>query len=500
MLYQRSVRNNCLVSSTDAIVTIIIVDEYNQRNSLFRPKRLIDQLPEDNSCVLLFLSWDSSLIVNIVEEGCILHLGGIKPQDYASAAHHNGPQLTGDTIQRLYATIGNSPLPLQLASIYMRDNDIGVNEYLDLFSHVVERANLVQHKVFDPLSGQSQSILNSVLRICNVVAECCPVAFKLLQLASCLTHLDIPHCLPKLWCSNSTETDLQNGIGYLKRLSIFSYNETTKAFLVDPVIGSTLQCHLHLTNQLEGILILASQVTLGCIPNKYAVIDSREYESCYLEHGKTILSLYGQQRHIKLSRSSARMASMLVQALQDLGYHEQAQELAGLALKLARTSFGDEDEYSLAARTDLAASLDFAGKFSEAEEETRIVLRQRKSLLGPTNPATLTSMKNLAMTIEHQGRHGEAEALYRELIDIQTLTETPYSKAMLATKQNLAVSLQTQGKLEEAYNLFQQVLDGRIQQGESTLAVYYSMSNVGCSLWGQNRVDEAWETHSVVFS
>ncbi|KAI0873120.1 hypothetical protein GGS24DRAFT_502117 [Hypoxylon argillaceum] len=194
------------------------------------------------------------------------------------------------------------------------------------------------------------------------------------------------------------------------------------------------------------------------------------------------------------------MASMLVQALQDLGYHEQAQELAGLALKLARTSFGDEDEYSLAARTDLAASLDFAGKFSEAEEETRIVLRQRKSLLGPTNPATLTSMKNLAMTIEHQGRHGEAEALYRELIDIQTLTETPYSKAMLATKQNLAVSLQTQGKLEEAYNLFQQVLDGRIQQGESTLAVYYSMSNVGCSLWGQNRVDEAWETHSVVFS
>ncbi|KAI0855081.1 hypothetical protein F4860DRAFT_57598 [Xylaria cubensis] len=486
--------------STSYIATILIVDDYNSRNTLFGPKRLVNWLPEDNSCVIVFLSWDPSLIANVVENDCILRLGGINSRHFKEILDCNGSYGRDDAADKIYTTIGSSPLILQLAWDLVRDNGLQLSEYIDLFSQVKERISLVQHKVFDPVSGQTRSILESVLPIFHFLERSCPLSFEVLKLACCLSNRDIPHFLLRLACSSSNETELENAIVFLKRLSIFSYDGKEKHYSVDPLIGAVLQCHLRLTDSLRDILLLASEVTLRGMSEKSATGDQANCDLEYLEHGKAILCLCAQHEDVQLTRSSATLGSALVRALRDFGCHEQAQRFATLIVEMTQTSLGPDDEQYLTARSDLAMSLDRAGLFSQAEKETRAVLQRRETLLGPAHPNTLASMRNLALIIEHQGGHGEAETIYREMLDLQASNESPTSMATLSTKQNLAVSLQNRGKFEEAYELFQQVLLGRKQNKDSVLAVYLSMSNVGCSLWDQKRIEEAWVIHNEVFS
>ncbi|KAI0530237.1 hypothetical protein GGR58DRAFT_524889 [Xylaria digitata] len=482
------------------IATIIIVDDCNSRNTLFGQKRLINWLPEDNSCVILFLSWDPSLISNVVEENCVLHLGGISSQHFKEILDRDMPYSIDDAVNKLYTAIGSSPSMVQLTWDFVRDNGFQLSEYLDLFSQVKERLSLFQHKVFDPVLGRTQSILESVVPIVHFLGESCPLSLKILELACCLSTRNIPHFLFRFGCSDSNETELENGIVFLRRLSIFSCERKTKFYSIDPLIGAALQCHLHSTGSLRDVLFLVSEVTLRGMPEGSAIKDRASCDLAYLEHGKAVLRLCAQQEDVELTRSSAVLGSALVWALWDHGCHEQAQSFATLAVEMTEASLGRDDEQYLKARSDLAMNLDCAGKFSQAEKEMRALLQQRKTLLGPGHPDTLASMRNLALIIEHRGRHEEAESIYREILDLQVSDETPTSKAMLSTKQNLAVSLQNQGKFEEAYDLFKQVLLCRKKQGDSDLAVYLSMSNVGCSLWDQNHIEEAWAIHNEVFS
>ncbi|KAI0549836.1 hypothetical protein F4679DRAFT_227829 [Xylaria curta] len=488
------------ISST-RITTIIIIDEYSSRNTLFGPKRLVNWLPEDRSCLIIFISWDPSLITNIVKDNCILHLEGIGSQHFKEILNRKGPHNTDDTPNKFYTTIGNSPLILQLVRGFVRDNGLQLSEYLNLFGQVRERISLVQRKLFDPVSGQTRSILEFVSPIFHFLEESCPLSLEILKLACCLSSRNIPHFLFKLAFSELNETELENGISFLRRLSIFSCERKVKEYSVDHMIGAVLQCHLSLTDGLRDVLLLASDVTLrGLLEGSNTVKGRENRDLSYLEHGKAVLCLCAQQKDMQLIRSSATLGSALVRALRDLGCYEQAQHFAMLVVEMTRAGLGHDDEQHLTARSDLAMSLDCAGMFSQAEKETRAILQRRKTLLGPAHPDSLASMRNLALIIEHQGGHGEAETIYREIINLQPADEVPTSKATLSTKQNLAVSLQNQRKFEEAYELFQQVLWGRKRNKESVLAVYLSMSNVGCSLWDQNRIEEAWVIHNEVFS
>ena len=148
-------------------------------------------------------------------------------------------------------------------------------------------------------------------------------------------------------------------------------------------------------------------------------------------------------------------------------WYQGRPELAEAAFRQAYTALlrtsGPDDPATLAARSDLAVTLQAMGRLPDAmaEAEQRAILAARIAALGPEHDDTLASRNNLAVVLHARHRLLEAEAEYSVVLEIRTRMFGSEHPSTLISRNNHAVLLAALGKLNEAEAEHRAVFDIR---------------------------------------
>ena len=158
------------------------------------------------------------------------------------------------------------------------------------------------------------------------------------------------------------------------------------------------------------------------------------------------------QDHSKTLFAHPRTAHALAHALQyaaELGDPQAALSLSD-AINLLTKTLGPDHTRTLAARNNLAAAYQAAGRLDEAIDLFERTLADSERVLGPDHPHTLTSRGNLASAHQDAGRLEQAIDLHeRTLADCERVLGPDHPHTRLFRK-NLADAYRAVGRNEDA--------------------------------------------------
>jgi len=175
----------------------------------------------------------------------------------------------------------------------------------------------------------------------------------------------------------------------------------------------------------------------------------------------------------------------------DLGLLNQAEEMAGKNLELARSSIGEENTAVADALGQLGEVRFWRSQLEEAEGLTREALRIRRKLLGSEHLDVAKSLRRLGNIVHRRQKPAEAETLFREALAIHRKLSGEEDLVVADLLHGLAVELRS-GKLEEAEAISRQSLEiKRRLLGNEHPSVGESLETLGLCLKERGKLAEA---------
>ncbi len=126
------------------------------------------------------------------------------------------------------------------------------------------------------------------------------------------------------------------------------------------------------------------------------------------------------------------------------------------ALKLARSSWGEQDLRTLTILSDLALAIGRTGDIDRDERLRREVVEATEAIWGEDSPGLAIALDNLGIAVRRRGGEQalhEAEALSRRALHINRSRLGDQSMHTAISANNLATVLAEQGRLDEALDL-----------------------------------------------
>lgn len=139
--------------------------------------------------------------------------------------------------------------------------------------------------------------------------------------------------------------------------------------------------------------------------------------------------------HRETLRSEIQVAVASIQGGRQADAESALAGLHNLCMRL----FGEDDELTMSAGSNLAVVLQKQGRYDEAEPLVRRDVAWKREHFGEEDDRTLDARLSLANLHSRLGQSQEAEAAYRKLVDIRTRTIGPDHPDTLLAAANLAV-------------------------------------------------------------
>ena len=204
------------------------------------------------------------------------------------------------------------------------------------------------------------------------------------------------------------------------------------------------------------------------------------------------------QDHSKTLFAHPRTAHALAHALQyaaELGDPQAALSLSD-AINLLTKTLGPDHTRTLAARNNLAAAYQAAGRLDEAIDLFERTLADSERVLGPDHPHTLTSRGNLASAHQDAGRLEQAIDLHERTLADHERVLGPDHTHTLTSRGNLAVAYRSAGRLGEAIDLHERNLaDCERVLGPDHPDTLASRGNLAAAYQAAGRLDQAIDLH-----
>ena len=187
--------------------------------------------------------------------------------------------------------------------------------------------------------------------------------------------------------------------------------------------------------------------------------------------------------------------------LREQGELEAAAELQTAAADLATAVLGEEDDATLRAVADLAATLRITGDRRRARGLQEQALALRRRLFGRRHPQTLWVMSNLADTLRAQGDRVGAQRLQEEVLDSRRRVLGAEHSDTLEAMVGLGVMLREVGDLERARGLHEEVLNERRRAlGDEHPATLGAMASLAATLRVQGELGRARRLEEAVLA
>jgi len=170
----------------------------------------------------------------------------------------------------------------------------------------------------------------------------------------------------------------------------------------------------------------------------------------------------------------------------------QAIQYGELIVTDCERALGDTHPSTLAARSNLAAAYDSAGRLGEAIPLYERILADCERIRGDTHPSTLAARNNLAYAYRAAGRLGEAIPLFERTLADRELVLGGTHPSTLASRNNLAQAYSSAGRLGEAVLLYERTLaDCEQVLGDTHPDTLMSRNNLAYAYDSAGRLGEA---------
>ncbi|KAE8373282.1 hypothetical protein BDV26DRAFT_297061 [Aspergillus bertholletiae] len=379
-------------------------------------------------------------------------------------------------VGQIVKTLEYVPLAITQAAAYIRKNDLGIEEYIEILCEDDSEIEALLSKDFPDLRRDSKS-QNSIIRTWKVSFDAIRRKWKLsadlLSLMAVLDRQGIPKSLLKR--DSESHTEFLDIIGTLQAFSLISADRQKVTFNMHRLVQIATRMWLEMHGESakwrqEALIRLDATVPRG---------DYENWEVCQTAYPHADVVT----RHTFIPGLDRLCAKVLC----NMAFFNEVRRQYSLALSKYSAAFniqkgllGVEHPGTLDTMY-LSAFIHYQqGRYAESERIQRETLELRTKILGPNHPDTLKSMSNIGNSLLRQGRYEAAREMHRRALELRqkslghTHTHTlksmnntlelresllePGHPDILMSMGNLANSLDKQGKHSAAEDLHRRTL------------------------------------------
>ncbi|XP_065658020.1 uncharacterized protein LOC105846024 isoform X1 [Hydra vulgaris] len=182
--------------------------------------------------------------------------------------------------------------------------------------------------------------------------------------------------------------------------------------------------------------------------------------------------------------------------LNDIGKYNEALEILYAVDKRRTELLGIDHQDTVITKHNIANCLYGLGKFKEALEIYYSVHKIRTKTLGFDNPDTMTTKNNIASCLYSMENYNEALEIYYSVEKIKTEILGINHRSTMETKQNIAGCLNNKGKYEEALEIYYSVnkIKNKIL-GINHPSTITTRNGIASCLYGMGKYNEALEIY-----
>ncbi|MEV5934350.1 FxSxx-COOH system tetratricopeptide repeat protein [Streptomyces sp. NPDC052079] len=391
------------------------------------------------------------------------------------------PTLDDETADRLAETLGDLPLGIEQAAVWLSETGMPADEYLRLFE---QQANELMNS--DPPADYPLTVAAAWNVSLERLRRNHPAALQLLQVCAFFAPEPISRRLltgvrdapvpAELSAALSDPIKLGRAMREINRYALARINHNTNTVQLHRLVQRVLinQMSDPLKRQMrEGAHRLLAK---GDPDEPEASHQWQQYGDLlpHVLHSGAVESTDPWVRQLVLNE---------VQYMFSWGDHQGCADLAKLTYDTWRAQDGENAEHVFAAAKPYADALRILGRYSEAYELDQRTLSGMTEVLGPEHESTLEVTSMLAWDLRLRGDFSRALELDKHVFDTCTRLFGPNDVTTLVAAHRHALNLRFIGELGEALALDRETYRRRVEEfGENSLNTLSTMAAVALDL------------------
>ncbi|XP_012562460.2 uncharacterized protein LOC105847425 isoform X1 [Hydra vulgaris] len=386
---------------------------------------------------------------------------------------NNIKENTEENITNLIKELGYHPFAITQAIKYINIDKISIEKYIDRYrskpSKKIDNYNF-------PTEDESKSAIKAINLVLIKLEKTKPFLFNILN---CLSHCDGQNISKQFIIQMSNhikindEPLIDEAIGLLMNYSLLNYFDDKKYSMhgLTQLTCKYFQKRKSSTNTYLDFIKNYFKVEL----NK--VKDHENYENHIVFHFIYMFRNNGK----KILETFHHMTSSIRIMLICKGLFEEAIEMLKIIQNFNTETYGEDNEFTLMTKFNVASCLNSMGKINEALQIYYSVDKIQTEILGINHPDTMATKHNIASCLDNMGKYNEALEIYYSVDKIQTEILGINHPDTITTKCNIAFCLDNMGKYNEA------------------LEIYYSVVKIQTETLGINHPDTMNTKHKIAF-
>ncbi|XP_047131481.1 uncharacterized protein LOC124810518 [Hydra vulgaris] len=483
---QNSFRNQCQIlgfkvhdSKGDYFNIKVIVEKihnyYKNENTLYIFDNVDDKSVKNlsiyisrkpNSFTLITSQWRTW--TNDVNK---IHVDIFSLEEALAYVKNNIKENTDENIKNLIKELGYHPFAITQAIKYINIHKISIEKYID-------RYRLKPSEILDTNNFPTEEVSKSAMKAINLILIKLEKSKDLsFQILNCLSHCDGQN-ISKQFITN-----------------ISNHMKINDDHLVDEAIEllmsySLLNCFYNNKYAIHELTQLScrcfqkrrssTNMYLDLIEN-YFKVELNEVKS-HMDYGNHFVYHFiymFRTNKKKLVQTFHLMTTSIKRLLVCKGLFKETIEILQAIQRFNTEIYGENNEFTLRTKHNIAECLNNMGKYNEALEFYYSVDKIRTEILGVHHPDTLATKHSIALCLYNMGKYNEALEFYYFVDKIRTEILSINHPDTLATKHNIALCLNNMGKYNE------------------TLEIYYSVDKVLTEILGVHHPDTMATKHSI---
>ena len=342
------------------------------------------------------------------------------------------------------------PLAINQAILYINNNHIPLQKYLDLFrSQPVE---ILENGL--PTEAETKSAITSIILVLNKIEISHENSLKILHH---LSHCE-GQCITKQFIH-----DISNYLEIHEEYLIIQTIELLVSYsLLDRFDDDYDRYAMHEITQLACKYYQKRQeITEICKENfidflRLQLEDVKEHADDGEQFYNHFLHMFRIDQS-KMCEVFHQESTSIQRFLSNKGFFQEAINILDAIQNYNTTSYGAENAITLDTKHNIAICVEGMGKYNEALEIYYQVDKIQTDILGINHPSTLSTKHNIANCLDGMGKYNEALEIYYQVDKIQTDILGINHPSTLSTKHNIANCLDGMGKYNEALEIYYQV-------------------------------------------
>ena len=342
------------------------------------------------------------------------------------------------------------PLAINQAILYINNNGVSLQEYLDLFqSHPIE---MLEEGI--PTEAETKSAIASINLILNKIETANENSLEILNY---LSYCDGQHI---------TKTFIHGISKHLKINNEFAINRAIRLLvsysLLDRFDDENGRYAMHEMTQLASKCYQKRKEKTEIYKDKIADFLRLQLEDVkeHVDDGKQFCNHFLHTFRINKSEMCEvlhQQSGKIQNFLSNKGFFQEAINILDAIQNYNTKSYGAENQITLDTKHNIAICLYGMGKYNEALEIYYQVDKIQTDILGINHPSTLCTKSNIANCLDGMGKYNEALEIYYQVDKIRTDILGINHPSTLDTKNNIAICLNRMGKYNEALEIYYQV-------------------------------------------